>query len=96
MPAASSEHSAIVNTIRAMTIPISSFELDPPEELEKAGPPTSIVSVPDWSALAMFCSASRLPLSRPEDATVYCTAAIAVLPSCVTVPVCCGDNTAAT
>ena len=27
---------------------------------------------------------------------MYCTAAIAVLPSCVTAPVCCGDNTAAT
>ena len=97
IPAASSEQRAIVSTIRATTRPISSLESDPPpDELENAGPPTSILRLLDWSALAMFCSASRLPLSKPDDATVYWTAAMAVLPSLVTVPVFCGVNTAAT
>ncbi len=55
MPAASSEQRAIVKTIRATIRPISSVELEPPDELEKAGPPTSIVSVLDSPDLVMSC-----------------------------------------
>src|SRR6185437_6992409 len=96
MPAATSEARATASTANAISRPVTSLLPDPLDRDEKACPPGCTDSVLLSAALAMLLSALSVPLSRPDALTLYCTVAIAVVPSLVTRCDLSGGMTAAT